>query len=624
MRLHARVLSARPVGRLRRVPSARLLGLHVGATLVLLGCAEEPRWLGVERTDPADGGLVAVNQPITVFFSEPVDPFTVASASARIVDQDGHAVPGDLECGSRSVRFVPRAPVTPTLRDGSFTPGKTYRLELAGMPTSFALRSRSGRVLQQAFGLTFRVPLDPAELGLATPFLPVGVGAEPLHLDVVSSGLPRIAVDSRVLELRFDQPLLPTSVTPAAFRIWRLKRGAAGPEEFQPSRAVVIPDALPLSIHRGAAVRLHFDAVPGLAVGDVLYLGLADGPAALRDYRDREVEPLPVPVPIKVDPGDRVRTRDLDLSELELRRQPDAPLGFEVRRGRIAVRSVVEAGDGRLGQLVITEDVVIRPGGELSLADGRVVTVGPEPLDFTTIDVVEGAELRLEIPDDGGITVRVLGDVRIAGRLTLDGPRREVPWRSGDAPSVDALQRAVGFVLVAGGDVRVAAAASIQSLRPGVGCPIAMVAGGRFELTGFVPPGLGLALRDDATIDGVVEDVTRWRAVLTDGTGVGGGGPGVRAAAVTRWIPLPSHADAVDVVVHDLRGGLQAFVQVAPPHAIATDRPELEESLVSAPISLPLGGPIAVPSGAFVRVLFRATVGGGELPSAAGFSILER
>ena len=98
----------------------------------------------------------------------------------------------------------------------------------------------------------------------------------------------------------------------------------------------------------------------------------------------------------------------------------------------------------------------------------------------------------------------------------------------------------------------------------------------------------------------------------------------VRAAAETRWIPLPSHADAVDVVVLDARGGLRASIQVAPPHAVVPGQPELQEALVSAPLPLPLAGPVSVPAGAFIRVLFEAEVGGPVLPSAAGFSILER
>lgn len=603
----------------RRAPLAGFLVLGL-----LAGCAEEPRWLRVERSDPPQGGMVAVNQPVTVFLSEPVDAFSVGSASVRVVDENGHAVAGDLECGSRSIRFVPRPPVTPALRDGSFAPGRTYRLELAGMPTSFALRSRSGRALQQAFGLTFRVPSDPSEQGLPTPFLPVDFGAAPLRLDVVSSGLPRIAVDSRTLELRFDQPLLPASASPASFRIWRLRPGAAGPEELQPSRAVIVPEALPGALHRGAAVRLHFDTLADLSVADVLYLGLADGPTALRDYRDRPIEPLPLPVPIKVDPGDRVRTSDLDVADLDLRRRPGTPIGFEVRGGRIVARSVVEAGDGHLGPLLVTEDLVVRAGAPLRLADGRSVEVGREPLDFTSIEVAPGAELRIETPADGGLSLRVLGDVRISGRLSLAGPRRPVPWRSGDAPPVDALERAVGLVLVAGGDVRVDGAASIVAPSDGVGCPIAMVAGGDFHLAGTVPPGMGLALRDDSVIEGVVEDVARWRAVLTQGTQVEAGPSAVPASATTGWIPLPAHADAVDVVIHDARGGLRASIQIAPPHAVVPGQPQLEESLVSAPLPLPLAGPVSVPAGAFVRVVFEAAVGGDELPSAAGFSILER
>jgi hypothetical protein len=601
---------------------------------MLAACADEPVWMKVERTDPdpdrpiADGAVpggsapsrIALNQALTVYFSEPIDPFTVTPESFRVRDAFGHAVTGRLECGTRSVRFVPRAPVSPSLDDGSFLAGQGYRLEVAGMPTSYAVRSRSGRRLERGFALEVRVPAEARELGLPTPFLPVDTGLEPLRLDVAAAGQPRIAADAGDLVLRFNQPLLPSSVRPEAFRIWRILAGADAPEELRPASARVVGEPLPGAAHPGAAVVLTFDPAARLAPTDLLYLGLSHGEDALRDYRDRPVEDLPVPIPIKVDPGDRVRIRDLDLSDLRLIADPSVPLGFEVRSGRIRARASVEARTGAAGPLIAGPRTLIRAGAAFDPGSGDLRPAAGAALEFTRILVPAGAELRLD-GASGGLALFACGDVRVSGRLVLERTSRHLPWRAGDLVPVDALLREVGAALVVGGALVVETGGQILVEGAGEGCPLAVVAGGEVRIEGEIPPGCGFALREGGTISGAAEAALRWRVELHPGLPAG---TVLEAAAWTDWLPLPAHAGSIDLTIVDPVGGVFAALQVAPPHAIVSGRPHVADELLTPLLPLPLRSALPVPHGAFVRIRLGGTVRGDQVPSIAGFAIHER
>lgn len=595
----------------------------------LAGCAgEEVRWLHAERVEPARDGeappVIAINQSITVYFDEPIDPVTVTRESFRVLDPHGHSVPGSIEVGTRSVRFVPIAPITADLSDGSFRLGATYRLEVPGMPTSYAIRSRSGRTLERGVVRSFRVLRHARELGLPTAFLPIDVGTDPLRLDLAAGGLPRMAADRGVIDLQFSHPLLPPSVRCDAFRLWWLAPGQGEPVELPLVAASVVAAPPPAARYRGSTVRLELapNALAALAEDDVrrLFLELVDGEAAVKDYRGRPVQ-LPVPVAVHVDPGDRIRVRDVDLSELRLKKVAGAQVGFELRAGRLAARAFVEAGSGVAGALVAGASTVLAPGRTYDRGDGTLQPAAGVGLEFASLDVPPGAELRLRA-DATGLVLRVCGDATIRGRLVLEGTGRQLPWRSGDEPPLDALVGLAGALIVAGGDFVVGPGAEIVVAEPGQQpFPLVVVAGGDVLSEGSIPPGCAFALREGARIAGVAERAVRWRVQLTPGAPPG---TVLDAAAWSDWIPLPATATSIMMAVSDPQHAVDVAVQVAPPHVIAADRPLVDDDLLTPPLPLPLVQPLAVEPGAFCRIRLSGRVRGSVVPSIGGVSIHER
>ena len=576
-------------------------------------CHRGPEWLEIERFEPGvrNDSLprLALNQPLTVYFTEPVDPLSVSSASFRIADADGRSVDGFLEIGTRSVRFRPRAPVTAALDDGSFRPGARFRLEVAGMPSSLALRSRAGRPLERSIAFPFEIARTPGELHLSSLFLPVGIGDEPFVLELADPAGLRLAADTKRLSFRLNMPPLPSSATPAAVRLWRLVSGAAAPQSVPIERlTVIVPEEGRTGGSSTAVVTLELAAHAALAGGDLCFLQFESGPEGLVDYRGRPLQVPPTPLPVKVDPGDRVRVRDLDLAELEFEPYDDAELGFEIRDGRVVARARVEAGSG--------SDGVLRPeGGEAVRLDG------PGGAEFARIEIGPGEELRL-VPDDGPLVLRVTGDVRIRGRLVLVHSGREAPWRAGRSPGVDELARAARVCLIVGGDFIVERGGEVVVEDPGTGSPLTLIVAGTPIIEGRVPPQITLALGANVRVHGVLETPIVLPSEMTPGVP---SGARLRAAAATAWIALPTdRGDAIDITLLDVRGTVSALLQVAPPDVVRPDRPRSDAERLVAPMRLPLREPLVVPRGAYFRILLEAEVDDGVLPSLAGFVVHAR
>ena len=609
----------------RRAPTVRRPCLAACTALLLfVGCDDEPGWLRVERIDPAAGpdGIapIAINQELVVHFSEPIDPTSVTRESVRVRDESGQPVRGELIAGARSIRFRPEPPLAAALDDGSFRAGGRYRLELSGMPTSFAVCSRRGRPLETGIACLFRVPEDPAELGLPTPFLPVDSGEQPTRLDLAARPSLRMAADTGLLELRFTAPVLPSSVRPSAFHFARLV-DAPKPETVVPTQCTVrsITSATGFA---GTVVELQFaDAVD---LDTRLYLvAFEAGDGGLVDYRGRKVEALPEPMLVKIDPGARVRLLDVELAELELFDDPAAVLGFEVRGRRIVAGGFVEAGSGVDGPLSVTTAATIAPGAQLARADGSTSIVGPGGLELTALEVAPGAELRLAADPAATLVVRVVGDIRIAGRVILAGGGRNLSWRSGDRPAFESLLRAAGIALVAGGDVQVAAGAEIVVEGGSAGRnPMVVVVAGDLRSDAPLPPGCAFALQHGRRVHGIAEKALWLDATLTPGLPEGGQS---LARSWTQWLPLPAGEDqAFDVSLHDPRGGIEASVQIARPHAFVEQRPIVDEAFLPAPVPLPLREPLVAPPGAYFRVLLEGVVRGAAVPSIGGFALHRR
>lgn len=590
--------------------------------LAFAGCERIPEWLRVERVDPrsrgADAPVLALNQSITVYFDAAIDPLSVTSESFRVADHAGRGVDGTLDIGTRSIRFRPFAPRTQDLDDGSFRPGESYRLELGGMPSSSALRSRAGRPLDRPLAFSFTVARTPAELGLPTLFLPVGIGDEPFAVELDELTAPRIAVDARRFTVRLSLPPLPSSLRPEAFQLWRLLPGAAVPERVAIARvAAVVPDEV-RSGSTSTQLEVELPAEAKLRPGDLLYLAFETGDAGLLDYRGRPLEALPAPIPVKVDEGDRARVLDLDLRELRFASIHDDALGFELRDGRIVARARVEAGTGRAGMLRVPASLLVDGDSTWHHPVFGELPASGAGLEFTALDVPAGSELRLR-PGSGSLVIRVCGDVRIAGRIVLEGSARDLPWRAGPSPDVDQLARSSGVCLILGGDFVVEASAAIVAEPDASGSPLTVVAGGEARVAGRMPPRVAFALDPAARIRGSVESPIVLLARLTPGLPTG---TRLAAAAASAWLPLPvANGDEIDVSLEDPRGALRGELQVAPPDVLRPDQPSVDAERWVAPLRLPLRQPLRVPRGAWFRVLLEAEVDGTEVPSLGGLAV---
>lgn len=157
----------------KRTPSAStsvfaLAGRFSGcaALLVLLvslaGCGQDAQDrppLVLRSVRPLDTGeRLRLNDDIILEFSDDLDATSVTRDSVTLVDPaTGAVAKGRWVTTGSSLRFVPEAALTPSLRDGGFRPGVTYELRLAGFPILGGLRSTHGAGLERS--LSLEVPI---------------------------------------------------------------------------------------------------------------------------------------------------------------------------------------------------------------------------------------------------------------------------------------------------------------------------------------------------------------------------------------------------------------------------------------------------------------------------------
>jgi hypothetical protein len=568
--------------------------------------------------------LLALNQSISLYFSDALEPSSVTAESVRVIDSQGIPVDGTLEIGTRSIRFRPRTPVEPDLHDGSFRPGAEYRLELAGMPASYALRAKSGRPLERSLVLRFATARNPEELGMYSLLLPVGIGDEEFTVDLLAQTELRLPRRARTLAIPLTLPPLPASVSIASVTLWRIDPGASAPRvtRLASIRSKLTDERIPGSLTMAELILTVAEDEP-IAADDLFFLQFHTGDSALLDYRGRPMAVPPAPLPVKVDPGERTRATDFDLASLRFEPDRDSAVGFEFAGGRLAPRLCVESGTGELGAALVRsaervslDELVARmsdPSSTRSADSGAVSAV-----DFTRLQVEDGGELEIA-PGDRGVAVRVLGDILIEGRLRLRGSHRPVPWRSGRSPGVDELLRAAGVALVCGGDFTLGPRASIEVAAERDGSPLTILLGGVPNFLGTAPPQLVVGLPPGSRIVGALESPVILPTALTRGvpaTAV------ITAKAVSQWIPIDGEvAAAIDVQATDLRGAIRVAVQAAPADLSDPARPRPSAQSHSPPRSLPLAAPLAIPRGGFVRILVEADVTARDWPSLGGLAI---
>jgi hypothetical protein len=598
---------------------------------VAASCGDAPpaaAAFAVRHVVPAVGGgespMLFLNQPILVYFSDPIDPLSVTGDSFRVTDDRGHAVKGTLRVTTHSVSFQPDPPLRADLSDGSFKPSTGYRLEVIGFPRPSGVRSLDGRVLDRSVAAEFRTVSAAGGEGLGTPFLPEATDA-PFAL---RREFLKMAADSSTLELSFSRPLLPGTVRPAAFEIYRVRAGRQEPERLAvvAARATSLPrDPLP-----GCSVLLSFAERP-VVFGDHLFVRLAVGADALCDYGGEPVGDAASALSVPVLAGERVPI--VELSMLDGEEIPPfsvGVLGFEKRAGRLVPRVRREAGTGRLGSFAPRESTTLYPGQPFDRGDGVVVRPNGGVFDFVDIRIPAGVEVVVRGGEEHDVLLRACGSIRIDGALVLDGTFLGQAQEPGAQRRTDELLEDACVSLLAGADLYIDGSIRHQPSQHdrdrGVS-PVTLMCGGKlvFGRAAAIPPQTVLAAEGgwrqmSASVSSHAVPVVAWMTpAMPDAIDV-------QAAAATSWVALPqSYVGAVQPWVHDARGAVQVWIQIADSDPLDPTRPHDDPAALAAPIALPLDRTLFAPTGGFVRFLLRASVASNApLPSLESLAVFAR
>ncbi len=594
--------------------------------------ASAPAPFAIVRTSPPLGAQaepLLLNDAITVYFSADVLPVSVTGDSVTLVDADGRGVPGTLRVGANWVSFHPVPPVTAELDDGSYRPGASYRLFVAGSPRPDAVRAADGRRLAAAAAFDVRIAAaDRPPAGLPAPLRPP---ATDLPLLLRGADVPQqLPADEPRLQLHFTQPLLPTSVTPDAFEITLL----TPLDELVPRRVRVVPSRLD-ALH-GSTVEIDLGAWPTrarggpaapLAPGNLVCVQLRAGAASLRDYAGNE--PLPAgPQFWGVVAGDTVALAAWPADDDPVLVDEALGCGFEVGGGMIRPRVRVEAGDGSLGVFRPRRDVTLRPNEPFDRGDGTLVLSRGSEFPFAAFDVPRGVTVRV---DASGSPVQLLacGSVHVAGRLELLGASRPLPRPLSRQQPVRELLHLAPVAIVAAGDVTIDGAVAAAALPADDTTTLLVAAAGAIdlrELAGDLPFHTLLARETTGERGGGILGV-RGQSLVLDAAFTYGvpAGADFTVRGTTAWRQLPLDRDGGVVHLVQASPGLQVSWQSAPPDPVRHSEPDLSIGRVSRLQPVAGGTTIAVAAGAFVRFTLHARVRAGDvLPRLAELRLCDR
>jgi hypothetical protein len=583
-----------------------------------------PPEFGIASTSPELRGtppVVMLNEPLTVYFTAPVAGLSVTPDTVQVLDSRGERVPGTLQNGSHWVSFVPQPPLTPELRDGSFLPGERYELRIAGLPRVDAVKALDGRRLVHGASLPFRVAaLDEAPPGLPAPLRPQAAGV-PLWLHA-SDAPGTVPADAPILYLRFSAPLLPGSVTAAAFDVRSLNDLAA----LLPRRvrAITLPgDALP-----GCSVAIELGAQPTraggghvrLRPGDWLSMELRPGPLGLLDYRG---EPLALPAPPQfwsVVAGGAAELYSLPGDQGEPTPSVADLAGFERIGGGLRPRVRVEAGDGRLGSFHPKVDTVLRPGVAFDRGDGTLVQSDGASFAFTSVQIPAGVVVTLDA-STGPVQVLCTGAMHVQGRVVLRGGAAPVDDRQ-LAPAPAAGFLALGAsTLLAAGDLQISGEVHAEvPVRDGA-TPLVVASAAQIRLAGELPYRTLLVVEAGARDGGQARVVgPRGQTLLRSAWFRYGAAPGASLAAESygEWVQIPDGCSVAAVQLEGAAEGLEVAWQAAPADPVLRERPDPAAERRSRWEPVHDGMRLPVQAGTFVRLRLRATAVGGQAPPELG------
>ncbi|MBL8729980.1 MAG: Ig-like domain-containing protein [Planctomycetes bacterium] len=610
-----------------------LLTLTAAAAAACWRSPPRSRPFEVVRTSPALGSADApllLNDSITVYFSDPVQPLSVTEDSVTLVDDAGRRVPGALRVGANWVTFEPEPPLAADLGDGSFRPGATYRLLVAGSPRSDALRATDGRLLATPSTWQVRIAAEHQRPpGLVSLLRPLAVEMPFL---LRPPDLPqRLPVDAPRLLLHFTLPLLPTAVTPEAVTI-RLLRNLA---VLQPRGLRVVTSRLDqfpgctLEIDLGSQPLLAKGGTVALRDGDYLSVELNQGPGVLTDYAGSPV------LPGMSQSGMALWWNVVEGSSLCLAEWPGAetsyvgedPLqpAFEVRGGLIRPRVRVEAGDGSLGVFRPQRDTRLCPGEVFDRGDGQLVRSRGADFPFLAIDIAAGVTVTVDA-SKGPVHLLACGSVRIDGVVELIDDPVPLRVRRFETQARELLAEAT-IALLTAGDLHLTGVVRSQSRTPTEASPLSVLCAGQMHLSGELPFHTLLAIESPPAGNAAIlgargQAIVAPPVVFTYGVAEGAD---FWVRGSTPWRQLPSDRDGGTVQLVDVKPGLAVAWQSAPMDPVATGEPDRRVARHSQPQPVLDRDAIVTGAGAFVRLGLAAHMQHGTaIPTARELRLIDR
>lgn len=588
---------------------------------------------GVARVSPdlqPGSPKLLLNDAITVYFSEPVDPMSITRDSFAVRNAEGHSVRGRLRVDGAWVTFEPEPPLCADLLDGSFQPDCDYRLVVSGYPRPDGVRSQQGALLREGLQRPFRTAAR-SVAGLPAPLRPLHADSRPFLLRPSEIGSAPLPVDDARLQMHFTLPVLPTSATAAAFEISLLRRNAPVSDILRvEARAVrLLPqqagDDFPgstVEIEFGAQVRiLDADRFVTLQPEDLLVVRLVLGDSAVCDYAGRQ-PPLQVQW-CNVVPGIAVKVAGWPTAEGPLRYLDTdlAAPGFEVTDS-LAIQPLVriEAGDGSLGVFRPLRDTAIAIGEPFDRGDGTRVASADGVFAFQAIDIPAGVTVRVDARARP-IQLLALARARVAGRIEVIGDAVPVLLHAGQFADVTTVAAGAALTVIAGSGIEVVGV--VDGEASSAGAPLALVTSGALEVAGSIPLESVLATeRGGLVAPRAADRCLAVRVQLTPGLP-----PGATAVAsgYTPFCALPVDRGVGSVRLVPADTAVRVAWQVLPPDPVQRTRPDLDPARAAPPRDLFDNQRIEAVPGSFLRLRCQARVVGGEsLPRLLGVDVLDR
>ncbi len=368
---------------------------------------------------------VLLNETLLWHFSEEIDRTSITVESVRVRDERGEAVEGRLEVEGARLRFVPRAPLSTDLSDGSFRPGTTYQVTLIGFPRLDGVRARGGAPL----GATRRSWFQTVRAGEGRRLFEDPSPGRSAPLELLRADL---ATDEPIL-LRREGPLDPTTIHADDFELRRI--AAAGESESGLGALVRVPLRVRLVRNDPHQALLELRAIDPERRGEVrsllpgnYRLWIDPRGARLEDFGGVRVAGAWAHL---VGPGAEIRVQPRGSAEARASLSEDF-LGASGRspEGRPEWDGTAHWGDGRLR--------VRWPRAAGDGRDGRVrLEQWPEQSSGLSATHLElPADARVLLPERGLVLIRAQGAMHIDGTLERRTQGMPFTWREGEAPLV--------------------------------------------------------------------------------------------------------------------------------------------------------------------------------------------